>query len=103
MSSPNGCIFWDDFKKIFGCDETLSANLLKAHKLTLKALYPYNNRQNVGLALVIFHDTTISAAKFYLEKCTDALNFLQLINIWWTVVNSKHRYSVIKLGNAVVK
>ena len=60
VSSPNGYIFWNDFKKILDCDATLSANLQKAHKLTLKALYPYNNKQNVGLALDIFHDTTFS-------------------------------------------
>ena len=34
----------------------------------VKALYPYNNKQNVKLALNIFEESTIAAAKCYLPN-----------------------------------
>ena len=70
--SQNGYISWDDLKTIYESDAKLDANLRKAPKLTFKALYPYNNKQNVGLALNIFEDSTIAAAKCYLLNRKDA-------------------------------
>ena len=46
-------------------DEKLKANLRKATKLTYEVLHPGHNKQNVNLALAIFHDTTIAAIKSY--------------------------------------
>ena len=35
----------------------------------------YNNKQNVPLALAIFHDTTIAAAKDYFPERKDMRNY----------------------------
>lgn len=102
IASQGGYIAWNDLTSIFDNDAKLDANLRQAHKLTLKSLYPYNNKQNVALALAVFDETTIAAAESYLPKRNDAVEFLTLINIWWTIVNSKKRFSVNKLANALV-
>ena len=81
----------------------LSANLRVAYKLTYRALHPENNKQNVDLALAIFHDTTIAASKKYLPDRPDVSNFLQVISFWWTISNSKTRYSNNKLSDGFVK
>jgi len=65
MSSTSGYIRWRDFHDIFEEDEKHKANLRMAPKLTFSSLYPCNNKQNVGLALAIFHETTIAACKRY--------------------------------------
>ena len=66
--SQNGYISWDDLKTICESDTKLAAKLRKAPKLTIKALYPYNNKQNIRLALNIFEESTIAAAKCYLPN-----------------------------------
>ena len=57
-----GYIAWSDLKYIYEQDSKLSANLSKAYKLTLKSVNTINNKQNVNLALSIFHETTIAAS-----------------------------------------
>ena len=66
--SQNGYISWDDLKTIYESDAKLAAKLRKAPKLTFKALYPYDNKQNIRLALNIFEESTIAAAKCYLPN-----------------------------------
>ena len=60
-----GYISWRDFKDVHEDDAKLKANLRKAPKLTYEGLHPGHNKQNVNLALAIFHDTTIAAIKSY--------------------------------------
>ena len=55
---PAGYIAWNDLHKIFEADSKLQGNLKKAHKLTYRSLHPGNNKQDVNLALNIFHETT---------------------------------------------
>ena len=73
-----------------------------APKLTPCYLHPGNNKQNVGLALAIFHETTIAACKSYFPQRKDVIAFLFLLNTWWIMVNSKQRFHCNTLGNAVV-
>ena len=66
-------------------------------------MHPGNKKQNVNLALAIFHDTTIAAAKSYLPEKPGLANFLELISLWWTITNSKVRFdSRSRLGNAII-
>ena len=83
-------------------DVKLEANLRKASKLSFEALHPGHNKQNVNLALAIFHETTIAASKAYFPDRTDMAGFLSLINTWWTIANSKQQYHPNALGNAIV-
>ena len=83
-------------------DSKLSANLKTAYSLSYKALTPYNNKENVSLALGVFSETTIAATKCYLPGREDAASFLKLINTWWTIANFKKRYCSNKLGNAMI-
>ena len=69
--SKGNYISWDDMKNIYNKDSKLSANFRKACKLSLSAISPYKNKQNVSLALAMFHETTISAAKCYIPKRQD--------------------------------
>ena len=48
LNSVNCYISWNDLKTIYDSDAKLAANLRKAPKLIFKALYPYNNKQNVS-------------------------------------------------------
>ena len=74
----------------------------KAPKLPYQALHPGNNKQNVLLALALFHDTTIAAAKSCYPNREDASEFLNIFHTWWAISNSKQRYSSTPLGNAIV-
>ena len=82
-------------------DQGLSANLNKAPKLSYKALHPRNNKQSVPLALAIIHETTTAAARSYFPTRSNLSGFLNLINTWWTIYNSKQRYMPTVLGNAI--
>ena len=64
-ASKEGYIAWGDLEKIYNQDCSLYAHLRKAYKLTMSAFYPYRNKQNVNLALTIFDERTIVAAKCY--------------------------------------
>ena len=71
----------------------LKGNLRKVPKLSYQALHPGDNKQNVRLALALFHDTTIAAAKAYYPNGEDLSGFLNVIHTWWTKCNSKQTYS----------
>ena len=74
----------------------------KAPKLSYQALHPGNNKQNVPLVLALFHETTIAVAKSHYPNREDVSGFLNVIDTWWTICNSKQRYSANPLGNAIV-
>ena len=69
-------------------DQKLDGNLRKASKLCYKSLLPGDNKQNVELALAIFHETTITASRNYYPESEDISGFLDLISKWWSIVNS---------------
>ena len=100
MSAP-GYVSWHDIHRIYDNDQSLTANLRKSPKLSYKALHPGNNKQNVNLALAIFHETTVAASRSYFPKRQDMANFLDLILTWWTIANSNNKYNSNRLGNAI--
>ena len=102
FSCPAGYISWSDLHRVYDKDKELQGNLRMARKLSYKALHPGNNKQDVGLALSIFDEGTIAAFQSYFPERDDCSGFLSLIQTWWTITNSKQRYSPNKLGNAVV-
>ena len=53
----------------------------KAPKLSYQALHPGNNKQNVPLALALFHDTTRAAVKSYYPNREVVSGFLNVIHI----------------------
>ena len=55
-------------------------------------------KENVPLALEAMHQTTITSARSYFPNRRDTANFLQMFHTWWTISNSKKRYT----GNAVI-
>ena len=76
----------------------------KAPKLNSKTLHPGNNKQNIPLALNIFHETTAAGILSYLSAETAASGFLKLINSWWTISNSKTSNDTHnRLENAAVR
>ena len=100
---PAGEISWKLLHDVFDKDATLQANLKKAHKLSYRALHPGNNKQDMNLALSIFHPTTCAAIESYFPDRKDAPAFLKLISSWWTIMNSKLQFnSNNRLGNAVI-
>ena len=101
LEADEGFLSWQDLHKIYDKDSNLNGNLRKAPKLTYRALHPGNNKQNVSLALGIFHETTIAACKSYFPLRRDMSEFLKLISTWWTIANSNTRYNANSLGNAI--
>ena len=91
-SSQAGYMSWRNFKDVHEEDAKLKANLRKAPKLAYEVLHPGHNKQNVNLALAIFHDTTIAAIKSYFPYRQDVIGFLSAINVWWKIVNSKQEF-----------
>ena len=61
-------------------------------ELTNKMLHHGNYKQNIQLALDIFHETTVAAISSYSTNCNDAVGLLKLFNTWWTISNSKDQY-----------
>ena len=101
IHDPGGEISWSLLHAVNDCDEALNANLRKAPKLTYSTLHPGNNKQNVQLALNIFHETTVVAVKSYFLERSDAAQFLKLVGTW-TITNSSNRYTPNFLGNAII-
>ena len=66
----------------------------KANKLTYKVLHPGDNKQSVPLALAIFDPTTSAAIESYFPESNAAAQFLRLINLWWTISNSKQQFNM---------
>ena len=50
-------------------------------------------KENVPLALEVMHEITITAARSYFPNRRDVANFLEMFNTWWTISNSKKRFS----------
>ena len=100
LSSAPGYICWLDLHKIYD-DKILEANLRKAPKLTYSILHFSNNKQNVDLAISLFHETTIAAFEYYLPERSDASEFLKIILCWWKISNAKQRYTHNILSNAI--
>ena len=51
------------------------------------------DKQNVPLALAVMHETTITASRSYIPSRRDVANFIEICNTWWTISNSKKRFS----------
>ena len=99
---PADFIQWKDLHNIYDKGKGLSTNLNKTPKLSYQALHPGNNKQSAPLALAIIHETTIAAARSYFPTRSDLSGFLNLINIWWIISNSKQRYTPNVLRNAII-
>ena len=87
VSSKEGYIAWPDLHKVYNKDNALNAIFRKAPKLTFKELHLSDNKQNVHLAVAIFHETTIAACESYFLDRADISNFLRLILFLWTIAN----------------
>ena len=99
-----GKLRWKNLLDVYDHDQSLDAKLKLAPKLSFRALHPGDDKQNVPYALAIFHSTTSAAIRDYFPENEDAASFLQLIDTWWTVVNSKQiKNTNNRLGNAAVK
>ena len=101
---PGGEISWKLLHEVYDKDEKLSANMKKAFKLSYKAMHPGDNEQNVPLPLATFDQSTSAAIEGYYPNRLDASSFLKLVNIWWTINNSKQEFNTnFRIGNAAVK
>ena len=101
ISSQEGYITWSDLHNVYNKDNALNAKLRKTPKLISKALPPGDNRQNVSLAVAIFHETTIAACESYFPDRADRSIFLKLI--WWTIANSRKKLTPnFFFNNAVI-
>ena len=94
ISLPAGKISLKVLHSVFDEDEKLQANLRKANKLTYKVLHPGDNKQRVPLALAIFDPTTSAAIESNFPESNAAAQFLRLINLWWTISNSKQQFNM---------
>lgn len=71
----------------------------KAYKLNTKSLHPTHiERQNVQLALNVFHTTTIAALKTVKPQInySGTVDFLSIINEWWKIISNKQPYNGIR-------
>ena len=100
-SSENGYITWRDFQDLYEEDTKRKAFLQMSPKIAASPLHPGNNKQQVALALAIFHKTTIAAFKIYKPAWKDTVGFLTFSSSWWAMINSKQRYNPNALGNAL--
>ena len=98
---PAGNVSWRRHHKVHDADHSLNFHLRKAPSLNYQALHPGNNKQSVPLALAIFDSKTSAEMREYL-KDEDIVTpaFIELINIWWLLVNSKERFHPHHFGNA---
>ena len=64
--SFKGQISWELFHDVFEKDNLFEASLTKTPKITHKVLHPGNCKQNVPVALAIFHESTSAAITSYI-------------------------------------
>ena len=86
---------------IYDKDDELDTYLRKAPKLSYKSLHPGNNKQDVNMAIAIFHESTIAASQYYFTGRPDMANFMKVIWTWWTIANSRQQYRSNPLANAI--
>ena len=103
INVPAGTLSWKLLHDVYDRDQLLDGYLRKVPKLSYKSLHPGDNKQSVPLALSIFDRSTAVAITEYFPNSKDSSDFLKLINIWWTVSNSKQRFNNnYRLGNAAI-
>ena len=103
VSVVGGEISWHLFHKLYEKDLQLDANLRAAPELSAKVLHPGNCKQSVPVALAIFNRSTSTGIKRFFPEKADAAEFLNLVDVWWTISNSKTKEnSRNRLGNAAV-
>ena len=71
LTSAGGYLRWSDLYAVHARDVALQESFRKVPKLTFAALHPGSNKQNVPLALAVFHETTIAAVKSYFPQRKD--------------------------------
>ena len=105
ISFEGGEISWKLFHDVFVFekDRLLDANLRKAPKITHKVRHPGNCKQNVPVALAIFHESTSATLVSYFPEKKDGAEYLKLFNTWWILSNSKDQFSNHILGHATKK
>ena len=103
ISFKGGQIFRKLFHDIFEKDCLLDANLRKAPKIAHKVLHPGNCKQNVLVALTIFHEFKSAALTSYFPEKKNEAEFLKLFNTWWIISNSKVQFSNYILGPCSTK
>ena len=59
---------------------------------------PRTDKENVPLAPAVIHETMITEARSYFPNRRDVAKFLEMFNTWWTISNSKKRFSPNILG-----
>ena len=102
FTSVVGYLCWSDLHAVCDGGVALQANLRKAPKLTFAELHPDTKKQNVALALAVFHETPIAAVKSYFPQRKDVADFLALINSWRTIIMARTQYCNNSLANAFV-
>ena len=91
-------IFWKLFHDIFEKDSLLEVNLRRAPRIAHKVLHPGNCKQNVLVAIAIFHESTSAALTSYFPEKKNEAEFLN-----WIISNSKVQFSNHILGHAAKK
>ena len=80
-----------------------AGNLQKAFKFTDETLHPGNNKRSVPLALNVANGTTSAAIICYFRNETAVAGCLKLVNIWWTISNSKCKFDTDnRIGHAAI-
>ena len=87
----------------FEKDSLLEVNLRKAPKILHKVLHSDNCKQNVQVALAIFHEFTSAALTNYFPEKNNEAEFLKLFNTWWIISNSKVQFPNHILGHVAKK
>ena len=99
-----GELTWKLLHDVYNKDENLLGTLKKTYKLTYKSLHPGDTKQSVSLAFSIFDATALAAIESYYPDRYDVSGFFKLINLWWTISNSKQRYNTnFRIGNEAVE
>ena len=60
--------------------------------MTHKVLHPGNCKQNVPVAVAVFHQSASAALTSYFPKKKKS-EFLELFNTWWIICKSKFQFS----------
>ena len=82
ISFKGGQVSWKLFQDFFEKDSLLEANSRKARKITHTVLHPGNCKQNVPVAVAIFHESTSAAFTSYFPEKKNEAEFLKLFNTW---------------------
>ena len=101
ISCTAGFTRWVDLYRIYNKDKELKNNFKKPPEIISFSTTIWKKQTECRISTSSLTRTTITAARSYFPNRRDVASFFEIFNTWWTISNSRKRFSPNILRNAV--